>query len=476
MATTTTSTGLPAGTVATTAGPVTARRVRFGMRARVTIAFAFAGFVVSLGLSLITYFGTRSYLLDQQDTVARQQAFLAAGYLRDVLRNPDVAIPEEFNLLQTEGISLLEVGGQWYRENVGFTEDALPPRLLGSVEAGQSGRQWYSRGGDPYLAVGVAMPGVTAAYFEVFSASSLERTLGVIGTSLTIGSIVTTMVAAAVGWWASREVLKPVRRVADAASEIATGGLDTRLRPEADPDLDRVARSFNEMADAVQDRIEREVRFASDVSHELRSPITALTAAVEVLDSRRDDLPPRSQQALDVVTSQVRRFDQMVLDLLEISRLDAGAAELNTEEVMLGDVVRRIAVRYGAEHVPVVVASPFDVEPVEVDKRRLERILANLIGNADHHAGGATCIAVERGPRDRVRLVVEDAGPGVAAADKERVFERFARGTTARHRVGTGLGLALVQEHAQLHGGRAWVEDRRGGGSRFVVELPRSRR
>ena len=143
------------------------------------------------------------------------------------------------------------------------------------------------------------------------------------------------LLATGVGWWTSRRLLRPLARVADAAGKIAEGGLNTRLAREHDPDLDRLADSFNEMADAVQARIEREARFASDVSHELRSPITALAAAAEVLNGRRDELPDRTQQALDVVVSQVRRFDAMVIDLLELSRIDAGAADLHTEEVAI---------------------------------------------------------------------------------------------------------------------------------------------
>ncbi len=167
----------------------------------------------------------------------------------------------------------------------------------------------------------------------------------------------TLILASLFGLATSRRLLRPLSQVADAAEEIASGGLDTRLAPESDPDLDRLAGSFNEMADAVQTRIEREARFASDVSHELRSPITALTAAVEVLDARREDIPERTQQALDVVVSQVRRFDSMVIDLLELARIDAGATDLNVEELQLTDLTRRVAARYGAPDVPIVVAA-----------------------------------------------------------------------------------------------------------------------
>ncbi|MET0662143.1 MAG: HAMP domain-containing sensor histidine kinase, partial [Ilumatobacteraceae bacterium] len=320
-------------------------------------------------------------------------------------------------------------------------------------------------------------------------------------TALTLGAAGTLVLASLFGLATSRRLLRPLSQVADAAEEIASGGLDTRLAPESDPDLDRLAGSFNEMADAVQTRIEREARFASDVSHELRSPITALAAAVEVLDARRDDIPERTQQALDVVVSQVRRFDDMVMDLLELSRLDAGAPDLNVEELDLVDLTRRVAARYNAPEVPIDVV-PSAPTQVVIDKVRYERILGNLIDNAHNHGDGPVRIEIapwqsdqgqseqgpsgqgkagqgkaesgntERGETERVSIAVEDCGPGVATSEHERIFERFARGSAARNRIGTGLGLALVAEHCAAMGGHAWVEDRPGGGARFVVELP----
>lgn len=242
------------------------------------------------------------------------------------------------------------------------------------------------------------------------------------------------------------------------------------MAPENDPDLDRLVSSFNDMADAVQTRLEREARFASDVSHELRSPITALTAAVEVLDGRRDDLPERSQQALDLVVSQVRRFDNMVMDLLELSRIDAGSTELHREEVDARELIARIAQRYGFGEVTLDVDESVPTM-VRIDKLRFERILANLLENAREHGGGP--VRVSAGMRNRTTFVlgVDDAGPGVARGERSRIFERFARGSAARHRVGTGLGLSLVAEHAHAHGGEAWVEDRPGGGARFLVSF-----
>ncbi|MDG2234403.1 MAG: ATP-binding protein, partial [Ilumatobacter sp.] len=203
----------------------------------------------------------------------------------------------------------------------------------------------------------------------------------------------------------------------------------------------------------------------------LRSPITALTAAVEVMDGRREEVPERTRQALDVVVGQVRRFDSMVIDLLELSRLDAGATDMNVERLDIVDLTRRIAGRYGAPDVPISVA-PRTRREVSIDKVRYERIVGNLIENAKNHGGGAVEIQIEPARDKRIRIAVIDDGPGVAQGERERIFERFARGSAARHRIGTGLGLALVAEHSSAMGGRAWVEDGKFGGARFVVELP----
>jgi signal transduction histidine kinase len=339
------------------------------------------------------------------------------------------------------------------------------------VSNGVTAQHRFEIDGKPYLGIGIHIAAADAGYFEAFPLGETEATLRTILSALVIGAVVTTMFATFSGWSTSRRLLRPLREVADAAGEIGEGALDARLAPAEDPDLDRLVGSFNEMADAVQARIEREGRFASDVSHELRSPITALTAAVEVLNARRDDLPERTQQALDVVVSQVRRFDDMVIDLLELARIDAGATALNGEVVDIADLCHRVAGSFGFPDLPVEIHRRMEPEAF-VDKIRFERILGNLLENASHHGGGPLRISIEPGGRESLLMAVEDEGPGVAIGERKRIFERFARGSAARHRIGTGLGLALVAEHARALNGEAWVEDRQGGGARFVVRFP----
>ena len=449
----------------------TAPRRALRLRTRVTVFFALTALAASLALAVVTYAVARNYLLDQRVSTAQNQAFNNAKAVRDELRAPTGDIESLVLQLRTEGDGfaiLLLPPNQPYYSNLRFQEDVLPSALVSNVDRGINGYQRFDAAGSPYLGVGIYVAEFDGLYFEAFPLDTTSSTLQAIATALGIGAAVTALLAAAVGAWTNRRLLLPLRRVADAAEDIAQGGLDTRMPPETDPDLARLANSFNGMADAVQARIEREARFASDVSHELRTPITALSAAVEVLDARRTDIPERTRQALDVVITQVRRFDQMVLDLLELSRIDAGSTELHREEVNVADLINRITHRYGFPDVPVTIARDVPTT-AKLDKLRFERVLANLLDNANQHGGGPVRVAVARAGTHGIALAVDDAGPGVARGERSRIFERFARGSAARHKVGTGLGLALVAEHAQAHGGEAWVDDRPGGGARFVA-------
>ena len=451
-------------------------RTSLSLRARVTLIFLATGLVAALSLSAVSFLTARSYLMTRRVDVVERQAFNNAQLLRTQLRSRRAEAFELISGLRTErgGFAVVHLTPEnlFYSQELRYPQTAFPSELIEAVLGGTTARQRFTFEGEPYIGVGVSVGDIGAEYFEAFPLSSEERTLTVIGTALGIGILVVGGMSVLVGMWVGRRLMRPLERVAEAAVEIAAGGLDTRLEPENDPDLSRLVDSFNEMADAVQVRIEREARFASDVSHELRSPITALAAAVEVLDARRADLPDRTQQALDVVVSQIHRFDQMVLDLLELSRLDVGVADLHKEDTELRPLIGRIAARYGSSGVPVEILPPGD-GIARVDRRRFERIMANLIENARIHGGGVTRIAIEAGPEGSTLVAVEDAGPGVATSERSRIFERFARGSAGRMRAGgTGLGLALVAEHVRAHGGAAWVEDSVSGGARFVIRIP----
>ena len=237
------------------------------------------------------------------------------------------------------------------------------------------------------------------------------------------------------GGWCDR-----LHSIADVAAAISGGALDQRLPPTDDPDLSVLAASFNEMVDALEERIKRDARFASDVSHELRSPLTTVQATVELLEASRASLPPDGRRALDLLSAEIRRFSDMVQDLLEISRFDAGAANLDLEELALDDLVVNTVAAYSHDAVPVTVAPQANGTWLLADRRRLQRVLVNLLDNAKAHAGGAVGVRVDR-------------------------RRRRSRGGRGRHRAGSPAGRAKRHIRALLPwaGRRPAVRDLRDG-------------
>lgn len=452
------------------AKPVTGERPVLGLRARGTVAFALLALVLSASLALLTYQIARRYLLDQRESFALRQSTVNARLAKEVLRADDPDVPALLATLPGNSGShpILRNGDEWFAAEVAFDEDTLPAELKAETERGVPARQRTAVDDETMIVIGIPLGGVDATYFELFPLGELDRTLDTLGWSLLAGASITTVLGALVGAYASRQVLRPLRGFATGAAEIARGHLDTRLRAPGDKDLAPIATSFNDMAETLQRRVEREAQFASDVAHELRTPLTALSAAVDVLDRRTDE---RTKPAVDVLRAQVRRFEQLVLDLLEISRFDVGVAELTTEVVVPSELVASILTSLDRDGVRLDVA-PTTPARFRLDKRRVERMLANLLENADLYAGGAVRVECS-GADGRLRIAVEDAGPGIPPDERTAVFERFhrLRESASDGARGTGLGLALVAEHAALHGGDAYVEDRPGGGSRFVVEI-----
>ncbi len=444
---------------------------RLGLRARGAVAFAMLALLLSASLSLLTYQLTRSYLVDQRQSLALRQALVNARAVSDALRSKTQDVPAILTSLTASSGDqpIVRVGGQWYASSVAIGHEDLPSSLLGLTADGHAARQRTHIKEKPVLVVGVPLGATDRAYFEVFSFAELERTLSTLAWSLFAAACATTVLGAAVGGYASRRVLRPMGFFSIAAAEITRGRLDTRLDAHGDADLAALAASFNAMAEALQRRIEREVRFASDVTHELRTPLTAISAAIDVLERRSDD---RARPAIDVLRSEVRYFQQLVLDLLEISRMDAGAGNATAEAVEPPELVASVMRRLGHDDVTIDVMSSTPAT-LRLDKRRVERILANLVENADRYAGGPVRVELAGTDGHGLRIAVEDAGPGIPVEERSMVFARFARGSGSAEQSerGSGLGLALVEEHCRVHGGRVWVEDRDGGGARFVAEV-----
>jgi len=449
---------------------------RLGLRARITLAFTIGALFLSVLLAATTWALTRTNLLNQREDSATVVVYQNAGTVQQRVRDTDAQTLLGSLLTPLGSSPILFDGVNYIARNPEFGQDALPEALRTTVRSGQPSRMRFRLDGEMQLAVGIPIPSEDVAYFEIVSLEDVEDTLDALAVSLIGAALVTTLAGAFLGWWASRRALRPLSGVSSAATALAAGRLDTRLEPSDDPDLRSITASFNDMAQALQDRIERDARFASDVSHELRSPLMTLAASVEVMDNQRDELPDRARAALDLMVGDIDRFQQLVEDLLEISRFDAGVVRLELEEVHLAELVMQAVSHSTEADVPVELDAELAGVVVQADKRRIVRVIANLLDNAAKYGGGASSVSLRQADHG-VQIAVEDRGDGVPEEDRELIFDRFNRGTAAGRRgssEGVGLGLALVAEHVNLHGGRVWVEDRLDGteGARFVVELP----
>lgn len=470
------------------------KRRRLGLRARVITAFAIGALLLSALLSIVTYSLTSANLTDGLHEEAFLNARTNALALNDRLSEETVRteLVELMERLATpqDTIQGMHHGGESRYVNALQVEDDIDALRLSDEEinadfrtlllAGNATQMTFEIRDEPHYAVGFLVPAAraNASYFQAVPLTDLEGTLRSLRLTLLGASAVTTILGLGFGVYVAARIMTPIGDISDAAGLIADGDLSTRLDEETDPDLEQLVHSFNEMTSALEERIERDSRFASDVSHELRSPLMTLTGSVAVLERRREDMPERAQLALDLLSTDIRRFKVLVEDLLEISRFDVGAIQLDIEEVMVGEFVRQaIGAAVGRDNNVSIIHDDHSEEAiVEIDKRRIAQVIRNLCENADKYADGVTQVRLNI-DGDDIRIELEDEGPGVPADERELIFERFARGSEGGRRgsgTGVGLGLSLVTEHLRLHKGTIHVTDRVDGlnGARFVISLP----
>lgn len=419
-----------------------------------------------------TFVAARSYLVEQRERSASQQAFANASYVRDGLLTAGARVSDVIGTVSppAESAILVRRGDRWFSSSLDVGQADLPTPVQRAVADGHAALGWNDTPDGRAVVVGVPLPAVDAQYYQQAVTTELTATLDTLRVVLGIVALLTALAGAVLGRWAARRVISPLDDVADAAAKIASGSLTTRLDSTDDPDLATIVASFNSMVDAVNERIARDARFAADVSHELRSPLTALVTSVDVLERRRAGLSPPAQQALDLIHRDLDRFQRALQDLLDLGRMEAGASTLVLVEVDVRDLVLHATEAVGVE--PHLVTMPEVGARVRVDKAAMHRALVNLLENAALHGGGVSAVGLEvRG--DRALVTVDDEGPGVPPGDRTRIFERFVRGGSRGSLPGTGLGLSLVAETARVHGGAVWCADGSGGaGARFCVELP----
>ncbi|OII65924.1 two-component sensor histidine kinase [Streptomyces sp. CC53] len=335
------------------------------------------------------------------------------------------------------------------------------------------------RGGTPYLVGGTRIIGGGPTGYMYKSLEPERQDLNSLAWSLGVATLVALLGSALLAQFAATTVLRPVHRLGEAARRLGEGRLDTRLRVSGTDELAELARTFNDAAENLQKKVadmsareESSRRFVADMSHELRTPMTALTAVTEVLEEEQDGLDPMIAPAVALVVSETRRLNTLVENLMEVTRFDAGTARLVLDDVDVADQVTAcIDARAWLD------AVELDAERglvARLDPRRLDVVLANLIGNALKHGGSPVRVAVRTDGDDLV-VRVRDHGPGIPEEVLPHVFDRFYKASASRPRSeGSGLGLSIAMENALIHGGSITAENSPDGdGAVFTLRLPR---
>ena len=489
------------------------RTWRSSIQLRVTSTALAIGVIAVMVLSAYLSGTIRDGLFDQRIDQVLTESTRSAVQAQATLSSTTASTAPQVQQLLNDMLPALQASGSggrqvflWRSENndtsVAVLDISTAPELsslispsLREATAEGEGQQWQSvaipQGGStvPGVMVGTTLEVPVAGTFELYFLYSFEpeqQTLDFMQRVLAIaGGVLITFLAVST-WMLARQVVRPVQRAAQVAERLADGHLDERLVVKGEDEIATLGRSFNEMAASLQDQIQRldalstvQRRFVSDVSHELRTPLTTVRMASEMIYESREGFDPVVKRSAELLFTQLDRFEDLLADLLEISRFDAGAAVLDAESLDLRDVVSSAVDQATAlaSHKGVWLSVTFDDvrATADMDRRRVERVVRNLLVNAIEYADNGPVEVRVAANETAVAVHVRDHGIGMAKDQATHVFDRFWRADPARARTsgGTGLGLAISLEDALLHGGWLEVWGRPGLGAAFRLTLPR---
>ena len=471
----------------------------FGLRTRLMLAFLLVAAVSAGTTAALTYREARNAILrTTQDTAVTsfreqvQQTALALPLegganlelvLRDIARKgkprPWVVFAEYGSIRASSGEHPVST--------------VITPELRSAARANPRGSfERVVKDGVPYLTIAMPMvfkvsPDSTLpsglVLYAVMRMTDEQVNVDALLIAARDGALPGLAVALIPGLIAARSVLRPVRKLREAALSMGSGRLDTRIPVRGSDELADLARTFNASAAQLEQSVrelrdaeERARRFASDVSHELRTPLAGMLAVTEVLDEDADGLDADTARAVRLVSAETGKLAVLVEDLMEISRFDARAAELNADEVDVAEAIRKTLHNRHWTDDRVRVELPDGIR-ARLDPRRFDVVLANLVGNALRHGGApvTVCLRTEaRSPSGRVLITeVMDTGSGIRPEALPHIFDRFYKADAARTRsAGSGLGLAITLENVKLHGGTIHAGNRPEGGAVFTVEIP----
>ena len=395
-----------------------------------------------------------------------------------LLRSPGQPQLQLFQSPISQDLDLATIPAE-LREEVRASDGVLTYTSVALVRNGQQ---------VPGITVGAPITLPLAGNFElylVFDLAPEQQALATVQNALAIGGIVLLVVISLVSYFVTRTIVKPVEKAASVAESLSEGQLDVRLAEKGTDVMAVLARSFNKMANSLQQQIQQldslsrmQRRFVSDVSHELRTPMTTIKLAGEVIFGNREKLDPALSRSAELMQNQIQRFEELLADLLEISRYDAGAVtpdlELNDLNAVVGAAIASIEPLATSKQTEIQVRLPGGNVEAEFDAKRIERLLRNLLSNAVEHGEGNPIVVEVGSNAQAVAVCVTDSGVGMTKQQLERIFDRFWRADPARQRSvgGTGLGLAISKEDAILHRGWLQVWSKPNRGSSFRLTLP----
>ena len=489
-------------------------RIRHSLSAKLAVAITLAALVLLLVFGIIVASQLRSSMFDTRKDAILADASLRFSSAQSVFSSSTATSPDQVQESArgalaslkasaagagATNVALLRSEGTTASLRINQIEDEqmrglITPQMREAVA--QGGAQWQSvgiRASDsdkvsPGILVGTQVQLPRAGTHELYILYSLaadQRQVDVVLRVLVLSAL-PIIVTLPIGVFALlHRLLLPVRLTVSAATKAAEGDLDVRVEVHGADEMAALGRAFNAMTSSLQDTISRydelaklQQRFVSDVSHELRTPLTTIRMAEDIVWDNREDLPAHARRSAELLHDQTERMEQMLADLLEISRYDAASALLDAEERDLRPIVTRVveacaelAQRQG---VPVEVVAPARAA-AEIDERRIERVIRNLVVNAIEHADGTRVTITVATSATDVACRVRDRGVGMTQEVADHVFDRFYRADTARARTtgGTGLGLAIATEDVAIHGGRLQAYGEPGKGASFLMTLPK---
>ena len=489
-------------------------RIRHSLSAKLAVAITLAALVLLLVFGIIVASQLRSSMFETRKDAILADASLRFSSAQSVFSSSTATSPDQVQESARGALASLKASAAGAgATNVALlrSEGSTPSLRINQIEdeqmrglitpqmreaVAQGGAQWQSVGirasdsdkGSPGILVGTQVQLPRAGTHELYILYSLaadQRQVDVVLRVLVLSAL-PIIVTLPIGVFALlHRLLLPVRLTVSAATKAAEGDLDVRVEVHGADEMAALGRAFNAMTSSLQDTISRydelaklQQRFVSDVSHELRTPLTTIRMAEDIVWDNREDLPAHARRSAELLHDQTERMEQMLADLLEISRYDAASALLDAEERDLRPIVTRVveacaelAQRQG---VPVEVVAPARAA-AEIDERRIERVIRNLVVNAIEHADGTRVTITVATSATDVACRVRDRGVGMTQEVADHVFDRFYRADTARARTtgGTGLGLAIATEDVAIHGGRLQAYGEPGKGASFLMTLPK---